>query len=353
MRQIVQKSVLLLALLLGACGAPAAAVPTIPAATAPATTAEATVSATVEATAPAATAEATVEATVPAATAEATAAAVQGTQVLTDSLGRSVELPAAPQRIISLAPSNTEILFAVGAGPQVVGVTQFCNYPAEATKLPQVGGFSAKTISIETIVSLKPDVVFAGDESQQQVIEALEQVKIPVVAVKASTLDEVYQNIALVGQATGHSEDAATVVSSMQAKAAAVATKLKDVADKPKVFYQVYDEPLMTAGPHTFIGQLIELAGGQNIFADAQDDYPQISAEEVVARDPQVVLGPESSSSTLTVEKVTQRPGWQNIAAVKDGRVVLVNDDMVSRPGPRLVDALEAIAKALHPDLFQ
>ncbi|KAB8145657.1 ABC transporter substrate-binding protein [Chloroflexia bacterium SDU3-3] len=349
MRQIVQKSVLLLALLLGACGAPAAAVPTIPAATAPAATAVATVEATAAATAattaPAATAEST--------PAEATAAALQGTQVLTDSLGRTVELPAAPQRIISLAPSNTEILFAVGAGPQVVGVTQFCNYPAEATKLPQVGGFSAKTISVETIVSLKPDVVFAGDESQQQVIEALEQVKIPVVAVKASTLDEVYQNIALVGQATGHSADAATVVADMQAKAAGVVAKLKDVDAKPKVFYQVYDEPLMTAGPRTFIGQLVELAGGQNIFADAQDDYPQISAEEVVSRNPEVVLGPESSSSTLTVEQITQRPGWQNIAAVKDGRVVLVNDDIVSRPGPRLVDALEAIAKALHPDLFQ
>lgn len=273
---------------------------------------------------------------------------------ITDSLGREVTLTAQPSRIISLAPSNTEILFAVGAGDALVGVTKYCNYPEAAKSIDQIGGFSAKTISIETIVALKPDVVFSGDESQQTVIDALAQANIPVIAIKAENFAAVYENINLIGQATNHPTEAAQVVAKMQARIDAVTAKISTlaVADKLTVFYEVYDEPLMTAGPQTFIGQMVELAGAINIFADVSEEYPEISAEEVVNRQPAVIIGPESHGDKLTIDLIAQRPGWSQIKAVKDGKIVVLNGDMLSRPGPRLADALEALSQALYPELF-
>ncbi|MCA0352927.1 MAG: cobalamin-binding protein [Chloroflexi bacterium] len=271
-----------------------------------------------------------------------------------DSLGREVTLTAQPSRIVSLAPSNTEILFAVGAGDALVGVTKYCNYPEAAKSIDQIGGFSAKTISIETIVALKPDVVFSGDESQQTVIDALAQANIPVIAIKAENFAAVYENINLIGQATNHPTEAAQVVAEMQTRIDAVTTKTKTLAaaDKLSVFYEVYDEPLMTAGPQTFIGQMVELAGATNIFADVSEEYPEISAEEVVNRQPAVIIGPESHGDKLTIDLIAQRPGWSQIKAVKDGKIIVLNGDMLSRPGPRLADALEALSQALYPELF-
>ncbi len=270
---------------------------------------------------------------------------------ITDNLGREVTLTAQPQSIVSLAPSNTEILFAVGAGDQVVGVTQFCNYPPEATTREQIGGFSAKTISVEKIVALKPDLVLSVGKIQQPVIESLEQAKIAVVALDPQTFDDVYANILLVGQLTGHEEEATKVVAQMKDRIAAVQARAKDVpADqRPSVFWEVWDEPLMTAGPTTFTGQMIELAGAANIFSDVKEQYPQVSAEEVISRNPAVILGPDSHAEALTTEKVKSRPGWGDIQAVQDGRIYLINGDIASRPGPRLADGVEAIADALYP----
>jgi len=274
---------------------------------------------------------------------------------VTDGLGREVTVPAPPQRIISLAPSNTEILFAIGAGDQVVGVTEFCNYPPEAQTREKIGGFSAKTISVEKIVALEPDLVFSVGEIQQPVIEALEQVGIPVVALAARTFDEVYADIQLAGRLTGHPEEAAQVVAQMKQRVAAVQEKVAAIPPEERltVFWEVWDEPLITAGPGTFIGQMIEMAGGVNIFADVTEDWPQVSVEEVVKRNPAVILGPDTHADKLTPEQIAQRPGWDQIEAVRNGRIHLINGDITSRPGPRLADALEAIAQALYPDLFK
>jgi iron complex transport system substrate-binding protein len=275
--------------------------------------------------------------------------------ILTDDLGREVTISALPQRIVSLVPSNTEILFAVGAGKQVVGVTEYCDYPPEAQTREKIGGFSAKTISVEKIVALEPDLVFSAGEIQQSVIEALEQAEIPVFALDSEGLEGVYNDIQTVGRLTGHEGEAAKVVAEMQARVAAVTEKSQRIPEdkRPAVFYEVWHEPLMTAGPTTFIGELIELAGGKNIFADVSEEYPQVSAETVVQRDPDVILGPDSHGEELTVEKIKARPGWEDISAVQKGRIYLVNGDIVSRSGPRLADALEIIARTLHPDLFQ
>lgn len=274
---------------------------------------------------------------------------------LTDDLGREVTISALPQRIVSMVPSNTEILFAVGAGEQVVGVTEYCDYPPEAQTREKIGGFSAKTISVEKIVALEPDLVLSAGEIQQSVIEALEQAEIPVFALAPERLAGVYHNIETVGRLTGRETQAAEVVAEMQDRVAAVTEKSQQVPEdkRPAVFYEVWDEPLMTAGPTTFVSELIELAGGKNIFADVSEEYPQVSAETVIQRDPDVVLGPDTHGEELIAENIKARPGWENISAVKEGRIYLVNGDIVSRSGPRLVDALEAIARTLHPDLFQ
>jgi iron complex transport system substrate-binding protein len=270
-------------------------------------------------------------------------------------MGREVTLKAVPRRIVSLAPSNTEVLFAVGAGDQVVGVTKYCNYPPEAQTREQIGGFAADTISVETIVALEPDLVLAIGESQRPVIEALEQVGIPVVALMASTFDDVYANIEQVGELTGHQEEATQVVAEMQKRVDTVTTVVAAIPQEERlpVFWEIWDEPLMTAGPSTFAGQAIELAGGVNIFADVTEDYPQVSAEEVVKRNPAVILGPDTHGDKLTPEQVIQRPGWDQIEAVQEGRIHLIQGDIVSRPGPRLAEGLEAVAHALYPDLFK
>ncbi|GAB4535263.1 MAG: ABC transporter substrate-binding protein [Anaerolineae bacterium] len=274
---------------------------------------------------------------------------------LTDDLGREVTLSELPQRIVSLAPSNTEILFAVGAGDQVVGVTQYCNYPPAAQEREQIGGFSAKTISVEKIVALEPDLVLAAGAIHQPVIEALEQINIPVYALDPNTLEEVYARIELVGRLTGHEAEAAQVVNDMQERVAAVTKQVEAIPaeDRLTVYWEVFDEPRMTAGPETFTGQLIELAGGINIFADVNEDYPQISDEEVIARNPAVIMGPETMGEKLTIETVAQRPGWDQIDAVKNARIYLFDGDMVSRSGPRLAQVLELMAQALYPDLFE
>lgn len=275
--------------------------------------------------------------------------------VVTDGLGREVTLAAVSERIVSLAPSNTEILFAVGAGGDVVGVTEYCDYPEEAREIENIGGFSAKSISVEKIVSLEPDLVVASGGVQQPVVEALEQVGVPVIALAPSDFEDVYENILLIGQVTGHEAQATEVVEEIRTRMDAVAEKVAAVPreKRPRVFWEVFDEPLMTAGPSTFTGQMIELAGGVNIFADVTEDYPQINPEEVIARDPDVIIGPDSHADKLTPEQVAARPGWDQIEAVKDGRIHLIDGDIASRPGPRLADAVEAMARALYPDQFE
>jgi len=286
----------------------------------------------------------------------ATAAAALYPLVQKDDLGREVKIAAKPVRIVSLAPSITEVLFAVGAGPQVVGVTSYCSYPPEAKQGREIiGGFSAKTISVEKIISLKPDLVFAAGATHQPVSEALEAAGVTVFNFEPQDLAGVYANILAAGALTDNRAQAEAVVAGMKARVEKVSTAAAGIPQEQrvKVFYEVYDEPLMTAGPATFIGQLIELAGGVNIFADVKEQYPTVSVEAVVARKPDVIVGPSSRGKALTADQIAARPGWSEIAAVKAGRIVIVDGDIISRSGPRLADALEAVARGLYPERFK
>jgi iron complex transport system substrate-binding protein len=274
---------------------------------------------------------------------------------MTDTLGRQVTIKTLPQRIVSLAPSNTERLFAVGAWHAVVGVTTVDTYPPAVTTVPKVGGFVPKSMSLETIVSLKPDLVLAAGELQRPTIEALERVGLTVVAIEdPGSFDEVYADITLVGRLTGHEQEARRVVEEIQSRLERVRQAVATLPQEKRVtvFYEVYDEPLMTVGRATIIGQLLEMAGGINVFADLGGRYPQVSSEEVVRRNPSCILGHTGHQLALTPAQISQRPGWSSMLAVKQHCIRLLNGDIVARPGPRLAEALEAITRALYPDLL-
>ncbi|GIX45877.1 MAG: ABC transporter substrate-binding protein [Candidatus Tectimicrobiota bacterium] len=271
---------------------------------------------------------------------------------VSDALGRRLTLPAPPQRLVSLAPSLTETLFALGAGERLVGVTLYDDYPPQVQRLPRVGGYVAASISIEKILSLRPDLVLAYGELQYAVVEALARRQVPVAALLARCVEEVYATTLLLGRLTGQLRQAHQVVAAMQQRVARVQARVAAIPPEKRVrvFYAVQDEPLITAGPQTFLGQLLTLAGGLNIFADLQARYAPVSAEEVVRRNPEVILGPDHHGQPL--RRLAQQPGWQHVAAVRQGRIYLLDGDLVSRPGPRLAAALEAVVQALYPQYF-
>ncbi len=274
---------------------------------------------------------------------------------VTDVLNRTVTIDNALKRVVSLSPSNTEILYAVGAGELVVGVTTYCTYPPEAAAVEKIGGFSVKTISVEAILGLEPDLVLSAGDIHQTVIEALEQAGITVVAVAGNSFEAVNGDILLTGMLTGHAAEAETLVAGINQRLERIRTAVSTVQpdERPRVFWELFDDPLMTAGPSSFTGQAIVLAGGINIFGDLAGRYPKISQEELLLRNPDVILGPDSHGDRLTPEAIAARVGWSRIKAVQDGRIHLIQGDIASRGGPRLIDAVEAMAHALHPQLFR
>jgi iron complex transport system substrate-binding protein len=272
----------------------------------------------------------------------------------TDGLGRTVNLPSPAQKVVSMAPSNTEILFAIGAGPQVVGRDEFSDYPAEARSLPSIGG-SMGQYSYEQVAALKPDLVLASGINTPEQVKALEDLGITVFYLgNPSTLEEMYANLELIAQLTGREEQAAALVESLKARVIAVDDKLAGAADKPVVFYEIDasdpNKPY-TTGPGTFIDLLIARAGGMNL-PGLTDAYPQVSLEQIVLADPAVILLGDALYGT-TPEIVAARAGWSEITAVRENRVLPFDDNLVSRPGPRLVDGLEALAQAIHPELYK
>ena len=285
---------------------------------------------------------------------QATSSPAPATLTFTDGLGREITLDGPTQRIVSLAPSNTEILFAIGAGDQVVGRDQFSDYPEAAKNVTDIGS-TFEALNTELIVSLEPDLVLAAEINTPEQAKQLEDLGLKVYYLKNPlTVEEMYSNLEIVAQLTGREAEAATLIKSLKARVAAVDEKIAPISSRPNVFYE-FDatDPAKpyTAGKGTFITQLIDRAGGYNIASDLEE-YPQLSLEQVVAADPNfIILG--DARYGVSPESIAQRPGWENLSAVKNGNVLPFNDDLVSRPGPRLVDALEELAKLLRPELFQ
>lgn len=275
---------------------------------------------------------------------------------LTDGLGRSITIPGPAQRVISIAPSNTEILFAIGAGPQVAGREMFSDYPAEAQEVPSVGGGFGE-LDLETLVSLDSDLILASELTPPEQVQALEDLGLVVfVLPNPVELEGMYENLLITGQLTGHEAEAQALVEDLQARVAAVEEKLAAVSERPLVFYELDStdpNAPWTAGPGTFIDQLIQRAGGENLGSSLGSDYPQISLEELITQDPDLIILGDYTWGGVTPEDVQARSGWEALSAVQNGRVYTFDDNLVSRPGPRMVNGLEEMAKLLHPELFE
>jgi iron complex transport system substrate-binding protein len=274
---------------------------------------------------------------------------------LTDGLGRSVTLDGPPQRIVSLAPSNTEILFAIGAGQQVVGRDEFTNYPEESLALPSVGG-SWGDYNTEAIVELNPDLVLAAEINPPELVESLEKLGLTVFLLPNPTdIDGIYQIMETAAQLSGHEAETDILVESLKQRVEAVTNQTAQLTDRPSVFYELDStEPNApyTAGAGTFVELLIEMAGGANIGSAMDSPWAQISLEQLVVLDPDIILLGDSAYG-VTPESVTARAGWESISAVVNDRVYPFNDDLASRPGPRMVDGLEAMARLIQPEVFQ
>lgn len=269
---------------------------------------------------------------------------------ITDSFDTTLTLPQRPLRIVSTAPANTEVLFAIGAGPQIVGVTTYCDYPPAASQCGTIGGFAPDTISQERIVGLKPDLVLTTGNIQRPLTESLRKLGLAVLCFDAQNLTDVIANVRTLGKATGHGEAAEAFADSLDQRRHAVKERLaSSKAARPDVMFLIFEEPLMVAGPTTFAGQIIELAGGRNVFADVKEQFPVISDETIVKRDPTYILVGEKGDFAARKQRLRTRPGWQTLSAVKNDRVLVVDEDLLYRPGPRLLDGLETLTKMLHP----
>ena len=270
---------------------------------------------------------------------------------LIDDLDREVTLEAPATRIVSLAPSNTEILFAVGAGDQVIGREEYSDYPEEALSVASIGSVYGD-INTEAILALNPDLVLAAEINTPEQVEELASLGLTVYYLSnPSSFDELFDNLSIVGFITGHEEEAEALNDSLTARAEAVVTRVSNL-DPVSVYYEVDATDVTapyTAGAGTFQDMLINMAGGTNIAGDL-DYYPQISQEELILRNPDVMIFGASSWVTTTAESVAERPGWSVMTAVAEGRVFGVDSNWIDRPTPRLVDALEAFADILHPE---
>ncbi|HEX73549.1 MAG TPA: cobalamin-binding protein [Dehalococcoidia bacterium] len=271
---------------------------------------------------------------------------------VTDDLGREVTIEALPERIISLAPSNTEILFALGLEDRVVGVTDFCDYPAEALEKEKVGG--PWTPNIEKIVALEPDFILAEEINPIDVIDTLEGLGLTVFGIESTDLDDLLNDINTVGIVTDKESEAEALIDDMQSKIDAVTAETGGLVpgEKPGVFHILWHDPIYTSGQGTFVYDLLEKAGGVNIFGDLEG-WPTVSLEAVITRDPEVIIVTAmGGTASGTWEWVNTESRLEDVSARQNGRVYFAESNWLERPGPRIVLGLEQIAKYIHPDIF-
>ena len=264
-----------------------------------------------------------------------------------DSSGTEVTLDAAPQRIISYSPGATEIVFAVGAGDRVVAADEFSYYPPETAELPKLAYSSPDP---ERALALAPDLVIMATHQREQ-IEQYRSLGMTVMFIDSGdSLDGMFESIERLGRITGNREQTAELVASMRARIDAVTEAIESVEEGPRTFFELTAD-LYTVGVETFVGNVLTLAKAQNVATGASSPFPQLSAEAIIAADPEVVLLADGAWGE-SLETVCARPGWDATSACINERVHPVDGDLTSRPGPRVVEGLEEIARLLYPDLF-
>jgi iron complex transport system substrate-binding protein len=266
---------------------------------------------------------------------------------IVDDAGAEVTLDEPAAKVVSLAPSQTEMVFAVGGGDKLVGVSDYCDYPAEAADIEKIGDFSSP--NVEKIVALSPDAVIAAAGVQEEVVSRLAELGVPVVTLEPTTLEGLFIDLENLGSLLGTTESAEALVADLKAQVADVEEKVED-APTQTVFFEIYGKPLMTAGSGTLIEDLVARAGGDNIGSTAGDYYPEFSQEVLLEKDPQVYIAVKGSQSDPGA--IAERPGYEALQAVKNDRVYVIADNLVVRSGPRAVLGLREIAAFLHPEAF-
>jgi iron complex transport system substrate-binding protein len=253
-------------------------------------------------------------------------------------------------RIVSLAPSATEIIFALGAEDRLIGVTDCCDYPPEAKRIEQVGGYGNP--SVEKLLALSPDVVIASGVERRDLAEAVRNAGIHMLDTPIRSIDELFDAFAQIGDAVGKSRQAKEAVARMRSELDAVAARVDaPLGQRPKVFVEIGDRPLMTAGGASFLNDLIARAGGVNVACDLAQAYPTINPEKVIEWDPDVIVVTEMGQPGNAATQLPLRIGWAGISAVKNGRVIDdICPDLLLRPGPRLIEGVKALAARLHPN---
>jgi len=266
-----------------------------------------------------------------------------------DQTGRTLALPGPPRRIVSLVPSVTEVLYAIGAQGTLVGVTDFCDYPPEARRKPHVGDMLSP--NLETLVTLKPDLVVATRSgNREETFDQLKRLGIPIYLVDPVTVDDVLRLVSDLGDLTGHRERAVLVDRDLERRIAAVQDRVKG-RPQPRVLYVLWPEPLIVPGRGALVSELIALAGGASVTADQGQGYPRMSLEAAVGRAPEVIVLARHGSRTGSAG----REQWlrlESMPAIRSGRLYIADGDLMHRYGPRLVVGLEKLARMIHPEAF-
>mgnify|MGYP000332456623 CR=1 FL=1 len=274
---------------------------------------------------------------------------------ITDSLDNEFTLEEKPTKIISLSPNMTEVLFAVGAGENVVGVTNFADYPQEATEVEIIGSITEP--NIEKIITMEPDVVIASSVNKMETIERLRELNVKVAGFSANSVDMAIENIKTVSKLTGNQEKGEEIVTEMYIKIGEMTNLVEDHLEnnkKRKVFYEIWNDPLYTAGKNNFIDDLVNMAGGINIGRLAEGQWPQYNLEKLLIEDPEVYIStPHSADREVSKEKIKNRAQYQSISAIKNDRVYVIDQDILNRASPRLVKGLALMTKAIFPELTE
>lgn len=264
-----------------------------------------------------------------------------------DAGGRKLFLAKGPSRVVSMAPSITEILFAIGAADRIAAVTEYCDFPPDVRSKARLKGTNP---SAEQIVALKPDLVLIPqDFVKPDLVQQLDRLKIPTFLLNATSIEDVLSQIQTVARMLGNQQAGDVVAAAMRERIAAVKQSVES-RPRPQVLYVLNTDPLQTVGPGSFIHQLIELAGGINIAAEAGTAYPRLSVEDVIARDPDFLVFPSGDQEGIPELERQQWRRWSSLSAVKHDRLVSVPSVLVDRPGPRIVEGLESLARVLHPE---
>lgn len=273
-----------------------------------------------------------------------------------DDFNRTVTITHTPQRIVSLAPALTEILFALGLENKVVGVTSYCDYPpivlekVKTGAITVIGGFVDP--DPERIISLAPDLVIAEGSLQRDIITFLEGKGLTVLGLDPKNITGVTNNILLVGNVCGRTDDANKLVANLNSRMEYVEKRVSQATQKPRVYYEVWYDPLMSVGQGTWINELINKAGAANIFNDSIAPYPTINSETVIVKNPEIIIVSKGYMGGTSRQEFEKRAGWSRVDALKNSQIFEIDENIINRPGPRIVDALEQLALLIHPSLF-